>query len=178
MRLGTVSQHASILSQCKEKSKADIGLGNGQQTDVEPDDDSDPDAEGESDDDESDEILQDWGLLYFMWNENDAVSQCVFQGNQQRLIYQRPDQGWVNDILSRRHHATHDRITTDIRYGGLIGDLGIIIGLIALSVRHGRVDETVQHCLRAVGGDTGGWRRPRRTDVRRSNCRVCLLITY
>jgi hypothetical protein len=133
--------------------------GSGLQTEAEhlSDSDSDSDAEGEDDEDVIDYSTIDWNLLHFLWIDNNWVSQCIFGGNQQRMSAQRPDQRWIHELLPSRHHADHDRHTNVMNAGGLIGDLSILIGLLALSVPYQRVDEVVQYCIRDLGTG-GGWR--------------------
>jgi hypothetical protein len=98
------------------------------------------------------------------------ISQAIFGGNQTRLSAQRPDQRWVQEIFPSRNHADPTRHTADTTAGGLIGDLSILIGLIALSVSHGRVGEAVRHCIRDLG-PSGGWRRHGRNHLRKSALR-------
>jgi hypothetical protein len=93
-----------------------------------------------------------------MWRNSDWASHCAFGANRQRLCGQRPDQRWVNELLPMRNQADLERRTTDTRYGGLYGDLGILLGLLALSVRVSDVDAAVRHAVRSVLGDNGGWR--------------------
>jgi hypothetical protein len=130
-------------------------VGNGQQTEIEPDSDSDAEAD---DDEEDDPTTTDWSLLHFLWRNTDWASQAVQGGNEQRLNAQRPDQHWVAEILPTRHHADPTRHTSDVRYGGLYGDLGIILGLLALSLRHDHVDYAVRNCITDLHA-SGGWRQ-------------------
>jgi hypothetical protein len=141
--------------------------GNGLQTDGEPSSDDDSDAEGEDDDDETDYTTVDWNILYFIWMANGWLSQCIFGGNCQRLSAQRPDQRWVHELLPSRHHADVSRHTTNMSAGGIIGDLTILIGLLALSVPYSQVEEVLRSCIRDLGTG-GGWRSHGRPHQRMS----------
>lgn len=92
-----------------------------------------------------------------MWSN--WASQCAFGANQERLYTQRPDQLWVDELLPMRNQAQYDRRTEDVRYGGLFGELGILLGLLALSVKPSNVDAAVQRAVRDVTLPDGGWRR-------------------
>ncbi|KAF2437041.1 hypothetical protein EJ08DRAFT_11110 [Tothia fuscella] len=135
-----------------------LPVGNGLQDEIEPD--SDEDAEGDSDE-EPDRNAVDWTVLYFLWRNVDWASEVSFTGNQQRLKTQRPDQHWANELLPSRNQATNESRTDDIRYGGLFGDLGILLGLVALSVKPSHVDAAMRRVVKGVTGDgaAAGWRR-------------------
>jgi hypothetical protein len=75
-----------------------------------------------------------------------------------RLNTQRPDQGWVNELLTDRYHAEHHRRTHDPLYGGLNGDITILIGLVAFSVPDEKIEWALKHCIQHVDGKDGGWK--------------------
>jgi hypothetical protein len=147
-----------------------LPLGNGQQIEIEPDSESDLDAEADEDE-ENDPTTTDWKLLHFLWREKDKASMAVLGGNEQRLCAQRLDQAWVAELLPTRHHADPGNHTMDTRLGGMYGDLGIILGLIALSLHPDDVDSVLKTCPRAVRERSskpgeGGWKEHNRASQR------------
>ncbi|KAF2422128.1 hypothetical protein EJ08DRAFT_701780 [Tothia fuscella] len=137
-------------------------VGNGRQDGLDPDtnEDEDEDAEAEIDWDEQPNLnTVDWTILYFLWHKADMASEATFTGNQLRLATQRPDQKWATELIPTGNQAPLKDRTTDIRFGGLLGDLAIILALLVLSVRPCDLDAVVKKVIRGVTGDgaSAGW---------------------
>lgn len=116
------------------------------------------DAEGEDEGDEPEIQSIDWSLLRFHWIEQGYLSEAWFNGSYSRLNTQRPDQRWVNKLLPSPYRAEFARRTEDPLYGGLSGDLAILIALLAFSAYDGAVADVFEFAVRAVHGSSGGWR--------------------
>lgn len=135
-------------------------VGNGRQDSGDTSSDDDADGEEEVAVHSRYEWL-DWHRLGFRHQIQTYTSIAMIAGPEDRLVAQRPDQRWVQELLPDVYHApdTHSR-STDPRVGTMNGDLTVLIALLALSVRPDLVKRTLEHCIR---GD--GWRhhsRPRR----------------
>jgi len=128
-------------------------VGSGRQVEGEPASDSD-DAEHDPDE-EPDPTTIDWSLLHFHWELNGYTSKIWASASETRLNTQRPDQYWVNEILTDAHHALPERRTSEPSCGGLAGDLAILIGLVAFSATDARVDAVLRHCIKPL--HNGGW---------------------
>jgi hypothetical protein len=92
------------------------------------------------------------------------TSEVMIDAQWHRLNTQRPDQDWVNQLLTDSYHAEHQRRTREPQYGAVNGDFAILIGLIAFSCHAGNVERALKYCIRPVHGNDGGWRahgRPR-----------------
>lgn len=60
--------------------------------------------------------------------------------------------------------ADFSRRTDDPAFGGLNGDLAILIGLLGFSVYDGAVVDVMERCIRAVNTSDSGWRIHNRHD--------------
>jgi hypothetical protein len=116
------------------------------------------DAEGEEEDDEPEINSVDWSLLRFHWNPHGFLSEAWFNAAYPQLNTQRSDQQWVNMLLPSPYRAEFSRRTEDPLYGGLNGDLAIMIALLAFSAYDGAVTDAFEYTVRAVHGTNGGWR--------------------
>lgn len=98
---------------------------------------------------------EEWGSIGFDWNRNLGrwCSYIERNGEKTELQLQRNDQEWVKKLLPRDYRAA--TVLNDPRYGGLIGDLTLILGLVAFSVPYGNVAGALSHCLR-----DNRWRGP------------------
>ncbi|KAK6431822.1 hypothetical protein LTR95_012011 [Oleoguttula sp. CCFEE 5521] len=83
---------------------------------------------------------RDWSHVQFnavsakpdVWKK---VSYVTYDGAQEKLLYQRNDQQWARKLFPDRYSQMGERsIGTDPQLGGLVGDLPILLGLVALSV--------------------------------------------
>lgn len=141
------------------------------------------DDEEEEDDSEDEEetptaSYMDWHPLRFSYDATTYTSFARLGVDGQTLVSQRPDQQWVSEILPDVYHAPDTHHVTDRRVGALNGDLGLLLALVALSVRPDMVRRAVEHCVR---GD--GWRAtglPRRAGCKcsRSYLGFTVLICY
>ena len=86
-----------------------------------------------------------WSELSFLW-ENSTVSFATSAGDHTRLCKQRGDQEWAIALLPDRYYADQDNWTNDLELGGLTGELGIILGLIAFSVPLENLDDFLLNC--------------------------------
>lgn len=107
-----------------------------------------------------DENVDDWELVQFDYNPavpGSYVSSLQCRGQWQRLWTQRPSQRWVKTLFPRPFSAETAYRTTDANaaYGGLIGNLNLIIALMALSRPREHILQTLQYCM-----DNGRWRGP------------------
>ena len=117
-------------------------------------------APGEDDPDEDDQWKMDWAQLGFLSGdgeyETDYTSYVTCAGDEHRLLLQRETQQWAWQMFPERYHApvTHfiTRRHADQRHdwGGLIGDLPLILALIAFSVRENEVAQTMQQCVTRI----------------------------
>ncbi|TKA72590.1 hypothetical protein B0A49_03443 [Cryomyces minteri] len=116
------------------------GLHNPRDENENDDNDSDPEAEEDDSGDsysnaEGDDAtpLTDWRRLRFdYWGD---VSIASVAGAEDRLRVQRNDQAWVRALLPEGYHAERpESQTSELQRGGLIGDLPIIISLLAYSM--------------------------------------------
>lgn len=99
------------------------------------------DDEDENDDD--DPFHWDWGPLFFNAGHSQA-SYVTYFGSYQRLIMQREDQHWVQHLFPDMFHSEHTLPTG----GGLIGDLPLIIALIAFTVRPSEIQAALAQCMK------------------------------
>ena len=99
-----------------------------------------------------------WALVGFDYDKdltNTYTSYITIQGPQPRLLCQRPFQRWPKCLLPPNFHASLFTPDEYSQYGGLLGNLNIILGLIAFSVRPSRVEHILSECLR-----DNQWRDP------------------
>lgn len=119
-----------------------------------------PDDESESSD--SEEEGDDWRPLSFEEaNENDL--HMNFAGHRlpsRKLLHQRKSSAWTNQLLPDTYQKHQDDCTSRSRYGGLVGDLPLLIGLVAMTL-----PETGQYGVHAMmpwlivnPGAGGSWR--------------------
>ncbi|KAF2166365.1 hypothetical protein M409DRAFT_23556 [Zasmidium cellare ATCC 36951] len=103
-------------------------IGDGKHDPNEEDDDDESES-GEEDTEEYD----DWAELTFGRVEgHQSLSYAGRHLLEKRLLAQRHDQDWVQHLIPDRYQS---HITTrDRRSGGLVGDLSLLIGLVAMSV--------------------------------------------
>ncbi|KAF1981755.1 hypothetical protein K402DRAFT_222205 [Aulographum hederae CBS 113979] len=113
-------------------------VGNGRQ-------DSGDIGEGEN----SSQHWQDWKRIAFRHNHSDYTTTVDIAGEQQRLLVRRPDQRWMHELFPLHYHpqeAAWNEIT-DVAFGGLVGNLGLIIALIAFSAAEGVVGQAFRTCI-------------------------------
>jgi hypothetical protein len=132
-------------------------VGSGRGNDDEDASSEEEDAEGEPEGEESEIHNIDWSLLRFHWKDEGYLSEAWFDGLYSRLNTQRPDQTWVNKLLPSPYRAEFSRRTSDPLYGGLNGDLAILIALLAFSAYDARVADVFKYTVRRVHGPNGGW---------------------
>jgi hypothetical protein len=83
---------------------------------------------------------------------------------------QRPDQSWVNKLLPSHYRAEYARRTEDALFGGLNGDLAILIAILAFSAYDGATCDVLEYSVRGVHGPNGGWKMHNRHDE--EGCRL------
>lgn len=116
-----------------------------------------PDAESEPGNSSDEEgarppsiAAEDWTPLRFQWPNTDNVGSPTFVARralESTLQCQRSDQRWVREILPIRYHAEAGYRAEPQGRGGLVGELPILIALIALSVRPDQVPTALVHCM-------------------------------
>lgn len=133
------------------------------------------DESTDGEDEENDAATEDWRPLTFNWlNNGYYTSFAAFAGERQRLRTHRPDQGWVYQLIPDSYLSLQPTATGQQHIGSLLGELPILIALIAFSVRPDRVGDALTHCLRRqyqphnLGNRGRGW-----TDQRGLVIRVC-----
>lgn len=99
-----------------------------------------------------------WSVLRFHWMPKGFLTGAWFNGAYNSLNTQRPDQTWVNKLLPSPYHAKFTRRTADPLYGGLNGDLSILVGLLGFSCYDGAVTDVLEYSIRGVQNPDGGWR--------------------
>ncbi|KAK6440055.1 hypothetical protein LTR95_003719 [Oleoguttula sp. CCFEE 5521] len=63
------------------------------------------------------------------------VSYVTYDGPEERLIYQHQDHAWARRLFPDRYTRMGERsLGADRQLGGLVGDLPILLGLVALSI--------------------------------------------
>lgn len=101
------------------------------------DNNAESDEETEREDDEEEIERDTWAPLTFSSADNDEYPYMSFAGRRQgnrRLLTQRPDQLWAEQLLPDRYQAAQENRTGHRNYGGLVGDLPLLIGLMAMTV--------------------------------------------
>ena len=123
---------------------------------VEDGDDADRRRSSDSTDDDE---LDDWWPLSFGLPEG-SQTYLSYAGRRQthrRLIVQRPDQLWAEQLLSDTYQAPHGHRTNDRRFGGLVGDISLLIGIAAMSLPPAQVRAVLPFMI--VNPPEGGsWR--------------------
>jgi hypothetical protein len=117
---------------------------------------------GDGDDDTADQDSEDapegedegWHLLSFDYEDEDDVQQSYSShvtnaGEHDRLRTQRPNQTWPKMLLPMHYHAPESSRTKDEhhQYGGLTGELPLLLALIAFSVDPNYVHQVLQACF-------------------------------
>ncbi|KAF1954088.1 hypothetical protein CC80DRAFT_418342 [Byssothecium circinans] len=74
-----------------------------------------------------------WHPLSFDYEETDYSTYLTNAGQRHTLNWTRPDQFWPRMLLPTHYHDAR-RVTQDLRYGGLTGDLPIFLALLAFSM--------------------------------------------
>ncbi|KAF2096092.1 hypothetical protein NA57DRAFT_59151 [Rhizodiscina lignyota] len=110
---------------------------------------------GNEDDDEDDgndnHAPDAWGLVGFQheWDPSQTYTSYIMRnGSQPRLICQRPSQRWPRTLLPPNFHSQDFTSDDYAQYGGMIGELNVIIALMAFSVKSHRVEQTLPQCMR------------------------------
>ena len=112
-----------------------------------------PDESSSDDDEEEDdnECTEDWVPLKFAWPPEDRLARASYATTRcphDRMRLQRPDQLVLGELLPDQYLATPAARMPSRPFGGLIGELPILVALIAYSVRQGNVDGALTQCLR------------------------------
>ena len=127
-----------------DATKHEVGDGSGNERtpgSVLPDHDEESSSSDEESD--SDRSTEDWLPLTFRYpiqNDNTCTSYATTRALNERIWLQRPDQGSLYQLFPDRYLASPPNRRATGRLGGLIGEIPILIALIAYSVRPERVD--------------------------------------
>ena len=125
-----------------------VQVGDGDDGTVDQDSEDAPEGEDEG-----------WHLLSFDYEDEDGMQQSYSShitnaGEHDRLRTQRPNQTWPKMLLPMHYHAPESSRTKDEhhQYGGLTGELPLLLALIAFSV-----DANHVHPLLPVCFQNGRW---------------------
>ena len=133
------------------RNKVGDGTGNAR---ISQGDDSEESGSSDEPYDEGNPRVQDWAPLTFHYpipRDTTGTSYAAARNApHSTLNLQRPDQRALSQLLPDRYKAPADRRRAPIPWGGMVGDLPILIALIAFSVSPDRVDHYLRHCLRAA----------------------------
>lgn len=111
--------------------------------------------------------FESWRPLRFDHDDNNFSSFVTSAGKNPQLRVQRPDQKWPAMLLPDIYHA-YDR-TEDLKYGGLIGELGVFLALIALSMPQESMLQTLPTMYDGGRWKVHGYRFPRMYFTHTSN---------
>jgi hypothetical protein len=141
------------------------------------------DAEGEEEAEELEINSITWSLLRFHWIPEGFLSEAWFDGAYPRLNTQRPDQRWINKLLPSPYRADFARRTDDRLYGGLNGDLAILVALLAFSAYDGATCDVFEHSIRGVhvipdSRREPGWRMHNRHEEEGCKIRYCCMLSW
>lgn len=121
-----------------------VGNGTGHSDDGDTDNDS---GSSSGDEDEEDRHVEDWQPLSFDWPLRRDVSHTSYatvRGGHELLYVQRQDQSWVRQVMPSIYWAAPEYRDVPAGHGGLVGELPILIALIAFSVPPSLVDAAVR----------------------------------
>ena len=116
-----------------------------------PNEETDVSSSDYETDNDNDRRMEDWRPLSFKCpipGDNSFCSYATIRAQEETLRLQRPDQASLSQLLPDRYHAAPEARRAPQGYGGLVGELPILVALIAYSVRPDRVDGALTHCLR------------------------------
>jgi len=89
-----------------------------------------------------------WHKLSFEHHPNNLSSHLTIAGTQQVLRTQRPEQGWPRMLLPDIYHAPEGSWAADgSQYGGLTGELPILLALIVFSVSKNNAEVVISNCF-------------------------------
>jgi len=91
---------------------------------------------------------RDFRHLGFIHDHSTSASYLVCPGDQRRLGGQRTDQTWIPQLFPNHYHARQEDRNEAPGTGGLIGDLSLLIALLAHSVPNQYVTWALQNCIR------------------------------
>lgn len=109
------------------------------------------DDDSSSDDDDSfDRHTENWVPLRFSAVAGDSTltSKATTRGLGQRILFQRPDQTSLHELLPNQYLAPRQDWRAAPGYGGLVGELPILIALVAYSVPPHGVSTKLAECIR------------------------------
>ncbi|KAK5112294.1 hypothetical protein LTR85_011566 [Meristemomyces frigidus] len=123
--------------------------------------DGDEDSSDESEESDGETERDTWAPLTFGAVENNEHPYMSFAGRRQehrRLLTQRPDQLWAEQLLPNRYQASQETRTRDQRYGGLVGDLPLLVGLMAMAVPANRMSALLPNMIGNLPNVANSWR--------------------
>lgn len=111
--------------------------------------------------------FESWQPLRFDYDGDNYSSFVTSAGKNPQLRVQRHDQTWPAMLLPDIYHA-YDRME-DPQYGGLTGEMGIFLALIALSMLQKHLSHTLPTMYSKGSWDVHGYRFSRTCAVHISN---------
>ena len=113
---------------------------------------SDSDQDDYDDDIDYENPVSDWAELSFNAVDGDDTytSYVTCRGKYHRLLVQRTDQRWAQKLFPDRFHSHEELFPPRYvgrDYGGLVGELPLLLALIAFSVRPSEVPDTLAQCM-------------------------------
>lgn len=91
-----------------------------------------------------------WKPLLFTHNAEDYSSYLTLNGEHQVLRTANPSQRWINKLLPRCYRADPQTHTPHPEYGGMNGELPLLLGLVAFAVPEDEVERHI-HAVRHSG---------------------------
>lgn len=108
--------------------------------------DSDSSKGNSSDSDSEDDVNHDWSTLTFNYGDR----YCSYAGRNlghSQLCVCRPDQLWASWMIPGTHQPDAPRRLAAQPYGGLNGELPVLLGLMALAVPANHVVQHLSRCI-------------------------------
>lgn len=79
------------------------------------------------------DLSGDWCTLSFRHLVDSSMSDASYDAPEASIIGRRPGQVWVDELLPQLYHGNR-AFSDEGSEGGLVGDIALLIGLIALSI--------------------------------------------
>lgn len=111
------------------------------------DDDHDDEEEGGSDNSDDEDDRPDWTSLTFAHNGSNHVSYAGPDLAYPRLRARRPDQYWATQLLTDMYSAPATQMTHNPSFGGLNGELPLLLGLLAFHIPANRMIAALPACV-------------------------------
>ncbi|KAI9712330.1 MAG: hypothetical protein M1820_001543 [Bogoriella megaspora] len=120
-------------------------------------------SDSDSSDEDDETNFVDWQLLTFDSAPNDHTftSYVTCAGPLQQLVLQRTDQSWARRLFPERYHSPNMYTAEQQQYGGLVGELPLLLALIAFSAHPENLVAAFQQCMTGPRWGTHNFSRGR-----------------